>query len=78
MKKMTYLRSYLKDESLKITIQKDQVSILNYQKLGGFDAKKVVIISEKKVTINGENLVVSKLMDDEVLISGDLKNIELE
>ena len=51
---------------------------VNLYSIGHFDSNKVIIRYDKgTLVITGENLVVSKLMHDEVLVLGNIKNIEL-
>ena len=71
------IRSYISEDEFKITILKDKVNIVNYTSIGHFDENKVIIkYSEGQITVKGFNLVVSRLMDDEILISGNFNAIE--
>lgn len=75
---INWLRSYLLEEEFAINILKNKVNVVNYINIDHFDANKVVIRYDGGILkITGNNLVVSKLMNDEVLITGDIKNIEL-
>lgn len=72
------LRTYLLEEEFTINIFKNKVNVVNYLNIDHFDVNKVIIRhSEGILKIIGNNLVVSKLLGDEVLITGDIKNIEL-
>ncbi|MDD2518871.1 MAG: YabP/YqfC family sporulation protein [Bacilli bacterium] len=72
------LRSYLLEEEFTINIFKNKVNVVNYLNIDHFDINKVVIRHDEGILkIIGNNLVVSKLLGDEVLITGDIKNIEL-
>ena len=72
------IRSYVLDNELKITILKNKIDILNYIDIGHFDDEKIIIKTNyKDIIIKGNDLVVSKLMKDEILITGDFTNIEL-
>lgn len=71
------IRSYILDEEFKITILKNRVNVVNYTSIGHFDNNKVIIkYSDGQVIIKGDNLVVTRLMSDEILISGNLSAIE--
>lgn len=71
-------RDYILENELKITILENRVDIVNYTEIGHFDSNKIIVRHDKgNIVINGNNLVVSKLLMDEVLISGTIKNIEL-
>lgn len=71
------IRSYIKETDYKITILSNKINIVNYKDIGHFDSNKIVIkLEEREVIIKGSELVVSKLMNDEILITGDFTNIE--
>lgn len=68
------LDRYLIDSEYRINIYKDGVHIINYLEVVDFSNTKVVVRYREGTTIiEGENLVVSKMMDDELLITGKLK-----
>lgn len=71
------LRSYILEDDFKITFINNKVNIVNYDSIDHFDSNKVIIRSEKQsVTVKGDKLFVSKLLNDEVLIEGQITNIE--
>ena len=72
------LRSYIKEDEFEIKVYKNCADVLNYESIGHFDSNKVIInYSDGSVVIKGNNLVVSKLMNDEILIGGEIKGLEL-
>lgn len=78
MKIIQKMRSYLLDDELMINIYNDKVHLVNYQSIIHFDSNSVMIKCDKNnVVIKGHNLVVSKLMNNEVLVSGTIKELEL-
>ena len=78
MKIISKVRNYLLEEEFQINVYKNKVNIVNYISIGHFDSNKVVVnYIDGEILIVGSNLVVSKLMNDEVLITGVIKNIEL-
>lgn len=78
MNLMNRVKNYLIDEELKITILKNKVNILNYDNIKNFTLKEVEIeAKEELIKIKGDELVVSKLVEDEILIEGVIKSIEL-
>lgn len=71
-------RSYILEEEFTFSVYPNKIDILNYESIGHFDSNKVIIRYNKgTLVITGDNLVVSKLMSDEVLVLGNIKNIEL-
>jgi len=72
------LREYIGEQKLKIMILDNKVDIVNYDNIDHFDSNKVMIkASDKLITIKGDRLVVSRLLNDEVLVEGVINNIEL-
>ena len=71
-------RNYLLDETFNMRVLKNKIDICNYESIGYLDNDLIIIKYEDgEIKIKGENLVVSKLLDDEILISGDIKIIEM-
>lgn len=71
-------RSFLLEDNFEIHIYKNKIDVLNYSSIGHFDSNKVIVYSDSGyITINGNDLVVTRLMKDEVLITGNITGIEL-
>lgn len=71
-------RNYLLEESFELKVYKNSVNVVNFVDIDHFDSYKVIITYDGgKVYIQGDDLVVSKLLSDEILITGTIKNIEL-
>ena len=78
MKIINNFRSFLLEDNFEIHIYKNKINILNYTSMGHFDSNKIIVYSDSGyITIKGEDLVVTKLMKDEVLITGIISGIEL-
>ncbi len=72
------VRAYLLEEEFTVNVFKNKVNVVNYTSIDHFDINKVVIRHDQGIlVVTGNNLVVSKLLSDEVLITGDIQNIEL-
>ena len=72
-----YIRSYIIEEEFKITILNNKINIVNYTSIGSFDDSKIIINYNKRIVIiKGNNLVVTRLMSDEILISGKINTLE--
>lgn len=79
MNLMNSFRSYLLDEEFKITMIENKIDVVNYDSIGHFDSSKVMIhYKNKTLVIKGKKLVVSRLLSDEVLITGEIKGIEIQ
>ena len=76
MKLFNYLDRYLIDNEYKITITNNYLNIINYQEILDFTNKEIAIRHTNGLTIiKGNDLVVSKMQDEELLIKGDIKSI---
>ncbi len=72
------LRSYLLEDEFQIRILDGKVNVVNYDSIGHFDSNKVILKYQMgSIVITGDHLVVSKLLTDEILVTGNIKNIEL-
>ena len=71
------IRSYILENDLKITILNNKINIVNYKDIGHFDSNKIIVkANDGEIIIKGRDLVVSKLMSSEILITGNFSNIE--
>ena len=70
--------NYIKDSKFKIIYVNNSVDIVNYDKILEVKDDAVTLSKEDKLLfIRGKNLKVNKLMDQEILITGVILNIEL-
>ena len=71
------IRSYIEDNETKITILNNKINIVNYKDIGLFDSEKVIVRVDKgQIVVKGKDLAVSKLLNSEILITGNFSNIE--
>lgn len=69
---------YLMDTESKLILKDNYINIINYEEIKDFTSNKIIIKTKNKIiTIKGDNLVVSKMQDNEVLITGKILVIEL-
>ena len=72
------LNNYLYDKEYKIIIKENYVNIINYDKIINFTFNKVSVKNKNKIIIiEGTNLTISKMVIDEVLITGNISNIRI-
>ena len=77
MKLLSNFRSFLLEDNFSVNIYKNKIDIINYTSIGQIENNKIVIRYDTgSLIIKGEKLVVSKLLNDEILITGIIKNIE--
>lgn len=68
----------IKDEKLKINLDNNKINIINYKEIKEVKDETIKIDCNTFIlNIYGENLIISKLLDMEVLIIGKIKRIEL-
>lgn len=73
------LRTYILENEFKINILIGKVDIVNYTEIDHFDDSKILVRHKNGlVIIKGENLTISKLLNDELLIIGKIKTVELQ
>ena len=72
------LDRYLTDKDYKIIIKSNYLNIINYNEVKDFSNTRIIVSSSNSTTtITGENLVISKMQDNEILITGQIETIEL-
>lgn len=77
MKYKEKLRSYFLENKFKLIYIENKINIVNYESIGHFDSNKILVRKENgTIIVNGNNLVVSKLMNDEILIDGNITSLE--
>ena len=73
------LKDYINDDSFKINIYKNKINVVNYLDIITLEESRISLkYQQGMIIIKGNNLSVNKLLDNEVLITGDIKSIELE
>ena len=71
------IKNYILENQFKIIYENDKVDLVNYQNMGHFDDNKVIVYYDKGIIeIKGKNLIIKKLIKDEVLIKGSIEKIE--
>ena len=72
------IRSYLLEEELKRILKKDSLNIINYLELIDFNDLKIKIKYINGILlISGNKLRLKKILNDELLIEGNINKIEL-
>lgn len=71
--------NYINENEYKIIIKNNTVNIINYLEILDFNATCIKIKHQKGITnIIGRNLVVNKMLNDEILITGEIDTINLK
>lgn len=71
------LRDYIYDSKFQIWIIDNTINVLNYLDIISFSEDKVILKCPKyNLIIKGKELIISKMMSDELLINGNIISIE--
>ena len=72
------ISEYLNDNTFKLTLYEDKIHIINYQRIITLENNYVKVSTKnKKILILGDNLNLKKIVDNELLISGNISKIEV-
>lgn len=73
------LRDYLNDNSWRINIYNGKINIVNYIDIITLENNRISIKYESGfIIIKGKNLSVNKMLDSEILITGNICSVEFE
>jgi sporulation protein YqfC len=72
------IRDFVDNTDIEIHILKNRVYVANYTEISDFNSNKIQIKHKDGIMdIIGKDLVIAKLVNYELLVSGEIKNIEL-
>lgn len=78
MNLLNKIDNYLTDTEYKIIYKKNYLNIINYLEVIDFTDKEIKIRNKYGITkVKGINLVISKMLDNELLITGNIQNLEV-
>lgn len=73
------IKNYIEDNEFHFDIFIDHIYIANYEKILSLSDTRVSFVAQnKKITLTGNKLSLIKMLDDEILIQGNLTKVELE
>lgn len=73
---MFNIMRYINDTDFQIVYINNKLNIINYEKINYMlDNKISLTIKDKIILIEGNNLRVKKLLDNEIIITGDINNV---
>ena len=76
---MFNLKEYIKDSSFKIHITNNNTYIDNYLSIDTLNDNLIILIFDTfKLKIEGNNFIIKRLVDKELLFSGYINNINFE
>lgn len=72
------ISNYINDKEFRFTVYDNKIHIINFNKIITLEDNYISILSNsKKINIKGLNLVLVKLLDNELLIKGNITSIEV-
>ena len=72
------ITNYIKNNDFSLSLWNKNIYINNFIDILVLEPDKIVIsIPDGKIIIKGSNLLINKLLDKEILLSGCFKSIEL-
>ena len=78
MRLINKIENYLEDKNYEIIFKGNKINIINFKEIIDFSINKISIKCDNKIiNIEGKNLTISKMVDDELLITGDIYNIRI-
>lgn len=73
------IKNYIEDNEFHFDIFIDHIYIANYEKILSLSDTRVSFVAQnKRITLTGNKLSLIKMLDDELLIQGNLTKVELE
>lgn len=73
------IKNYIEDNEFHFDIFIDHIYITNYEKILSLNDTKIVFLAKnKKITLIGNKLSLIKMLDDDLLIQGNLSKVEME
>ena len=78
MRLINRIDRYLENKNYEIIIKENQINIINFREIIEFSLQKISLRCDNKIiNIEGKNLTISKMLDDEVLITGTIFNVRI-
>ena len=75
---MGKIKEYLNSSKLELIYKDNKLDVSNYEDILLLTSDKIILLKDtKEIVIVGSDLTLLKLLDNEVLIGGCIKRIEL-
>ena len=72
------INNYINDQEFRYTIYENKIHILNFKRIISLENNSISFQGPKqKITIIGNNFIVSKLLNEEMLVMGTIEKIEV-
>ena len=78
MRLIRKIDNFLEDKKYRVIIEENLVNIINFSEIIDFSINHISLrCANVVVKIEGDRLAISKMMDNEVLVSGTINNISI-
>ena len=75
---MKKIKVFINSKKLRLNYIDNKLNVVNYDEIVLLTAEKIILTKDKKIIIiKGLNLTLLKLLEEEILINGSIKTIEL-
>ena len=78
MRLISKLDRYLENKNYEIILKDSSVNIINFSEIIDFSMNKISVRCDNKIiNIEGKSLIISKMLDDELLVTGNISNLRI-
>lgn len=78
MRLISKLDRYLENKNYEIILKDNSVNIINFSEIIDFSMNKIFVRCDNKIiNIEGKSLIISKMLDDELLVTGNISNLRI-
>jgi len=72
------LTNYINDNTFRFTVYENTIHVINYKKILILEEDRISFLSKnQKIKIEGEGLILKKILNQEMLITGKIYKIEV-
>lgn len=72
------VRDYIKDEEFRLVLFNDRIYAVNYKDILSLESERISFkVDDGRIVVKGKDLTLNKLLEKEVLIGGEVLNIEV-
>ncbi len=72
------INRYFNDLDFRYTVYSNMLHIINYTKVLSLEEKRVsILVNNKRIVFKGDNFILKKMLDNEVLIRGVVLGVEV-
>lgn len=72
------INNYINDNKFRLTIYDNKIHIINFKRIISIEDNYVSFqTNNKKINIKGNKLLLKKILENEMLLTGEIENIEV-